>query len=204
MIKRNFIDEYLFYKYSILFNLIILYLGWHLTYACRNFRKEFNEQLNAPIYAYVLTMVFIEIISLEKGINIVVQDLFIAIGTIIHTIFVIHFIYIKKFYYIIFGMDVDFNSIMVTTNTKSSNPMLSNKNMIIKSRPDGKVTSTFGSQFATKSEMRNSTFSSQFLDRSESQSPLNSPQLDRIDVPKSSISIASPTTPTEKPNNNNN
>ncbi|ORX75340.1 hypothetical protein BCR32DRAFT_285275 [Anaeromyces robustus] len=190
--------------FSILFNLIILYLGWHLTYACRNFRKEFNEQLNAPIYAYVLTMVFIEIISLEKGINIVVQDLFIAIGTIIHTIFVIHFIYIKKFYYIIFGMDVDFNSIMVTTNTKSSNPMLSNKNMIIKSRPDGKVTSTFGSQFATKSEMRNSTFSSQFLDRSESQSPLNSPQLDRIDVPKSSISIASPTTPTEKPNNNNN
>eukprot|EP00833_Pecoramyces_ruminatium_P008498 jgi/Orpsp1_1/1182530/evm.model.c7180000081662.1 len=78
-------------KYKILsdmFNIIILSFGFLFSHATRNIKKLYKEEMRVPTYTYVIFTIFMEIITGLEGINIVIQDLFNAVGTTINILIV--------------------------------------------------------------------------------------------------------------------
>ncbi|ORY70823.1 hypothetical protein LY90DRAFT_667261 [Neocallimastix californiae] len=83
---------------SVLFNLILIFIGWILTYATRNAYKNYKERMNVPIYTYIVIMGLIYFLGLEKEINVFMLNIFKSIGAIIEIVITVYYIFITKFY----------------------------------------------------------------------------------------------------------
>ncbi|ORX47341.1 hypothetical protein BCR36DRAFT_96532 [Piromyces finnis] len=83
---------------STIFNIIILFIGYALSYATRGADKNFKERLSMPVYTYILFTILSEIINIgNEEISIIVQDFFNAFGIIINTLVIMYYLYIHKF-----------------------------------------------------------------------------------------------------------
>ncbi|OUM57358.1 hypothetical protein PIROE2DRAFT_17689 [Piromyces sp. E2] len=78
--KSNILDTVL--------NLTVLSIGTMLSYAIRGVSDNFKEQLSVPVYTYVVSTILMVYITMEKDINVNIQDFFNALGTIINTLVV--------------------------------------------------------------------------------------------------------------------
>jgi len=87
---------------SSLFNFVILILEFILSYSIRKVEKKFKEALVIPAYVYILYMLFMYIDSQNEK-NVIIQDYFDIVGTIINTLVSIYDLFIIKFIEILAG-----------------------------------------------------------------------------------------------------
>jgi len=92
--------------------------------------------MTIPIYSYIVLTIFMELVNWQKGISIIIQDIFNAIGTIIITTTILLYLYILKLYVIFVKAPVTFK------NTINSTSLLKYKNFDIKSNILSKFSKT--------------------------------------------------------------
>ncbi|OUM69363.1 hypothetical protein PIROE2DRAFT_2657 [Piromyces sp. E2] len=68
-----------------------------LAFSIRNVPVEFKESLGFPIYSFLIINIITKFVSLQSD-SLILNDSIESIGIIIHSLFVIFFIYIMKFY----------------------------------------------------------------------------------------------------------
>jgi len=82
---------------SSLFNFVILVIEFILSYAVRNVEKKYKEALAVPAYAYILYMLLVNIMNNQNEVNVIIQDYFDIVGTILNTLVIIYYLFIRKF-----------------------------------------------------------------------------------------------------------
>ncbi|ORX38754.1 hypothetical protein BCR36DRAFT_313404, partial [Piromyces finnis] len=87
-------------KLSTLLNLFLLFVDISLSYVNRNVNKEFKESLSTPVYVYVISSIFMDIINIDYGAK---QYIFDACLMIINTIVILYFIFISKYFKIFYS-----------------------------------------------------------------------------------------------------
>ncbi|ORX53771.1 hypothetical protein BCR36DRAFT_20609 [Piromyces finnis] len=113
-IKNNWIDNKLsissdfkefrkcvyskFISLCMLLKFVILSFGCILSYLTRNVKRNFKENLNIPVYIYVLTKAMIKVISENDDISILAQDVFGCVGNTINTSVILYYLFINKLY----------------------------------------------------------------------------------------------------------
>ncbi|ORX38757.1 hypothetical protein BCR36DRAFT_313396, partial [Piromyces finnis] len=87
-------------KLSTILNLSLLFIDISLSYVNRNINKKFRESLSTPVYVYVISSIFMDIINIDYGAK---QYIFDACLMIINTIVILYFIFISKYFKIFYS-----------------------------------------------------------------------------------------------------
>jgi len=98
---------------SVLFNFSILMCEFVLSYAIRNVEKKYKETLVIPAYVYILYMLLINIMNSQNGVNVVIQDYFDIIGTIMNTLVIIYYLFLIKFIVIFKSNPINESSVSI-------------------------------------------------------------------------------------------
>jgi len=87
---------------SVIFNFAILMCEFVLSYAIRNVEKRFRESLVVPAYIYILYVLLVNIVNRQDEINVIIQDYFNIVGSVLSSSVTLYDIFIIKFIEIIF------------------------------------------------------------------------------------------------------
>jgi len=82
---------------SMLFNLGILMCEFVLSYAIRNVERKYKEALAIPAYVYIICTLLVNIMNNQSVLNVIIQDYFEIVGTIVNTSVIVHYLFLRKF-----------------------------------------------------------------------------------------------------------